>query len=163
MRLNSSFGTGVGRFQNLQIAYYWTRAAGGLNGIKVFSFASGQADATTTRDSFYYVLPIVPSQFGPIGAAPACAPGAGVVPYTDGPAANQAVYDCVTGNTWLANANLAATNALGIASDDHILEPTPWPSANPILLTPALIQGGAMLFDTAANIRATRASHFSDY
>ncbi len=148
-----SFGATVGPIQNLQIAYYWTQADGGLNGIKVFSFASGQGDATTTRDSFYYVLPMVPSQFGPIvdgdGKVPDCGAGAKVVVYTDGPAANQAVFDCVTGKTWLANANLAASNALGITADDQILEPRPWPSPNPITLTLAPIQQGAMLFATA--------------
>jgi len=151
--VDPSFSATVWPFRNLQLAYYWTQAPGGLNGIKVFSFASGQADATTTRDSFYYVLPMVPSQFGPIvgndGKAPTCPTGSNVVLYTDGPAAYRAVYDCVTGNTWLADANLAATEALGITSHDQIVEPRPWPAPNPITLTPAPIQGGAMLYTTA--------------
>ncbi len=148
-----TFATGVGPMYNLQLAYYWTQAPGGIGGIKVFSFASGQADSTTTRDSFYYVLPMIPSQFGPIvgadGTAPTCDGGSNVVLYTSGPAAYNAIYDCVTGNTWLANANLAATSSLGIVGTDQILEPRPFPSPNPITLTPALIQGGAMLYTTA--------------
>ncbi len=148
-----NFSTSVGPIYNLQLAYYWTQASGGIGGIKVFSFASGQADSTTTRDSFYYVLPMIPSRFGPIigadGTTPTCEAGSNVVLYTSGPAAYSAVYDCVTGNTWLANANLAATDPLGITSADQILEPRPWPSPNPIVLTPAAIQRGAMLYTTA--------------
>ena len=40
-----------------------------------------------------------------------------VVPYTSGPAAGKAVYDCKTGYTWPANANLAASNSFGLTGN----------------------------------------------
>jgi hypothetical protein len=112
------FNATVEPFRNLQLSYYWTAASGGLAGKKIFSFASGSADATTTVDSFYYVLPMVPRASGPIGgSAPRCPTPAAVVPYTDGPAANQAVYECNTGSSWPANANLAALDAFGLTGE----------------------------------------------
>ena len=71
-----SFGATVAPFETLQLSYYWTAADGGLHGKRVFSFASGSADATTIFDSYYHVLPMVPKEYGPIGGeAPPCPVG----------------------------------------------------------------------------------------
>jgi hypothetical protein len=145
------FGVTIGPIQQLQLSYYWTSAAGGIGGAQVFSF-TGLGDATTTNDSYYYVLPEVPAASGPIGGvAPTCAPGTSVTPYVAGPAAGQAVYDCVTGITWLANANLAATNPLGLTGNvpGGITEKRPYPSPRPTTIAAPLIKGGAMLWSTA--------------
>ncbi len=160
------FGASVGPLQNVQLAYYWTSSDAGVGGKQVFSFI-GIGDATTTNDSYYYVLPMVPSSYGPIvgtdGKAPTCGAGATVVLYTDGPAANQAVYDCVTGNTWLVDANLANTNAFGLTGDvpGGITEKRPYPQPNPTTITAPQISGGAMLFTTATQWVTALAS--SDY
>jgi hypothetical protein len=150
----ANFGAAVVPFQNLQLAYYWTAASGGLNGKRVFSFVSGMADATTTNDSYYYVLPMVPQKFGPIGgAAPSCPTRSALVLYTEGPAANQAVYDCNTGNSWSANANLAAVDPFGVTGNvpGGIEERRPYPRPpRPIRITGPQIVGGAMLWQTVA-------------
>jgi hypothetical protein len=145
------FSATVGPFQNMQLSYYWTAASGGLAGKRVFSFASGMADATTTYDSYYFVLPMVPQKYGAIGGEPPrCAGGAAVVLYTEGPAANEAVYDCSTGNSWPADANLAASNAFGLASSVGIEEKRPYPRPpHPTRITAPEISGGAMLWQTA--------------
>jgi hypothetical protein len=145
------FNATVEPFRNLQLSYYWTAASGGLAGKKVFSFASGSGDATTTVDSFYYVLPMVPKTSGPIGGrAPRCPAPAAVVPYTDGPAANQAMYECNTGNSWPANANLAALDAFGLTGEAAgIEERRPYPRPHPTRLSVPQVTGGAMLWPTA--------------
>lgn len=143
----------VAPFQNMQVAYYWTGASGGLNGKRIFSFASGMADATTTYDSYYYVLPMVPEKHGPIGGeAPPCPAPSALVLYTQGPAANQAVYECNTGNSWLVNANLAATNEFGLTGKvpGGIEERRPYPRPpRPTRIDASEIVGGAMLWETA--------------
>lgn len=147
------FNATLGLFQNVQLSYYWTAASGGLAGKKVFSFASGMADATTTRDSYYYVLPMVPQKYGPIGGeAPRCPTDSAVALYTQGPAANQAVYDCDTGDSWPGNANLAASNAFGLAGNvpGGIEERRPYPRPpHPTRIPAPEISGGAMLWETA--------------
>ncbi|MBV9265956.1 MAG: hypothetical protein JO061_07300 [Acidobacteriaceae bacterium] len=71
--------------------------------------------------------------------------------YTQGPAANQAIYDCDTGISWLANANLAATSNFGIAGDvpGGVHYRRPYPTPHPITLNVPQIVGGAMIWDTA--------------
>ncbi len=135
------------QLRNVQLSYYWTGDPGGLHGRKVFSFGAGDGDATTTNDSYYYVLPMVK---GEIGQHASCASG-GVVPYTGGPAAHSAVYDCSAQTSWPLDANLAATQPLGISADVHIVEKRPWPrrQGNSITITAPPIVGGAMLFQTA--------------
>lgn len=142
-----SAGDSIGPFQHMQLAYYWTAAKGGLHGRKVFSFGAGDGDATTTNDSYYYVLPMVPGAIGPHAS---CSSG-GLVPYTGGPAANKAVYDCVAKTTWPVDANLAASNPLGITTDDSIVEQRPYPhrTGNATTIVAPPIAGGAMLFTTA--------------
>jgi hypothetical protein len=147
------FSATVGPFENMTLSYYWTAASGGLAGKRIFSFASGMADATTTSDSYYYVLPVVPQTYGPIGGErPRCPAGSAVVLYTEGPAANQAVYDCSTGDSWPANANLAASNAFGLTGNvaAGIEERRPYPRPpHPTRITAPEISGGAMLWETA--------------
>jgi len=139
------FDASIPPFRNLKLSYYWAAqnnggTSGGTNGgQEMYSFANGIQGGTTTKDSYYYVLPMVA---GAIGTPPFCSGSSGVLPYTNGPAAGQAVYDCKTGYTWPSNANLAASNNFGIAGDSTITY------ASRTIMAP-LIQGGAMLFDTA--------------
>lgn len=148
-----SFGAAIPPLENVQLSYYWTGADGGLNGKRVFSFASGSANATTIVDSYYYVLPMVPKQYGPIGGvAPRCLGGSGptVVPYTEGPAKDKAVYDCSTGISWPIDANLAASNAFGVSGEQEIEERRPYPRPpHPSRIKASVISGGAMLWQTA--------------
>ena len=147
-------GANVGPFRNLQVSYYWTDTSGGVNGVgkQVFSFNSAQRDVTETRDAYYYALPMVSKDDGPIGGfAPNCPTGSQLAMYTRGPAANQAVYDCNTGISWLANANLAASDAFGLAGSIRggIHYNRPYPQPHPITIAAPKISGGAMLWDTA--------------
>lgn len=151
-------GAKIGPFEHMQIAYYWTAASGGIAGKKVFSFASGDADATTTLDSYYYVLPMVPKDAGPIGGKkyrPTCPAGSDLTVYDHGPAANQAVFQCSTGISWPVDANLAATEPFGLKGDvpKGIRENRPYPSpGNPTWIKPVkYIEGGAMLWKTAGD------------
>jgi hypothetical protein len=147
------FGATVAPFENIQLSYYWTAADGGLHGKRIFSFASGSADATTIVDSYYYVLPMVPKEYGPIGGeAPHCpvGPGPHMVLYTQGPAKDKAVYDCSTGNSWPTDANLAASNPFRVTGNVEIEERRPYPRpGHPTPIKAPLISGGAMLWQTA--------------
>ena len=147
-------GASIEPFLGVQLAYYWTQTLGGVNGTgrQVFSFSSGQADVTEVNDTYYYLLPMVAKQNGPIGGtAPACSAGAHLAAYTQGPAKNEAVYDCDTGISWLANANLPATDTFGISGDvpGGIQYRRPYPRPHPITLKIPQIVGGAMMWDTA--------------
>jgi hypothetical protein len=150
------FDAKIAPFEHLQIAYYWTSAPFGHAGIKVFSFASGQGDPTTTMDSFYYVLPMVLKASGPIGGkadAPTCGANSDLAVYQNGPAAKKAVYQCSTGISWPVDANLAATHPFQLTGDmpNGLRESRPYPaSGNSIHVKPVpLIVGGAMLEKTA--------------
>jgi hypothetical protein len=140
------FGAKAGPIQNLKLSYYWalqnnggTGNGSGGGGQEMFAFANGMQGGTTTKDPYYYVLPVVT---GAIGAPPACVTGSVVVPYTSGLAAGKAVYDCKTGYTWPANANLPASNSFGITGNNTIVYASR-------TLTVPLISDGAMLFATA--------------
>ena len=96
----------TGPFSNFQPYLYWsqsTHASG--TGYGTFSFASG-FQGSNTEPNFIYLLPMIP---GKIAGTPA-APGKGLQVNPGG----QTVYDPVTNVTWLANANLAATDTLGL-------------------------------------------------
>jgi uncharacterized protein (TIGR03437 family) len=131
---------------NLKASYYWAlHNNGGTSGTdnggqEMFSFANGIQGGTTINDTYYYTLPMVA---GAIGTAPSCPAGAGVVAYTSGPASGNAVYDCNTGYTWPADANLAASNAFGITGNLTIAY------NNSRTITAPQINGGAMLVQTA--------------
>ncbi len=152
-----SFAAAVTPLAGMKASYYWALQNNGgtagnpTGGQEMFSFANGLQGGTTTKDSFYYVLPMVP---GPIGTAPNCASSSGVIPYTTGLAAGNAVYDCTTRYTWAANANLAASNNFGITGSGSIKY------ASRTIEVP-LISGGAMLFDTATKwIQAMNSQQF---
>nr|UXE44168.1 hypothetical protein Hi04_10k_c1170_00015 [uncultured bacterium] len=109
----------VGPFSNFQPYLYWSGTVTGSSGNGSFSFASGFHGSNTTPN-FLYVLPMIP---GKISGTPA-ATGKGLQVNPDG----QTVYDPVANVTWLANANLAATNTFGLPA---CTEPGPKPCVNP--------------------------------
>ena len=142
-----AFGATVAPLHNLKSSYYWAQQNdGGTSGAsnggqEVYSFANGIQGGVTTKDNYFYTLPMIP---GAIGTPPSCsAGGTAVVPYTAGPAAGNAVYDCNTKYTWAADANLPASNAFGITGNVSI------PASSNRTITAPKISAGAMLLDTA--------------
>jgi hypothetical protein len=144
------FSADVFPFRHFKLSYYWAMTnnggtGGGLGGggQEMYSISNSIQGGTTTLDSYYYVLPMVK---GAIGAPPDCGvPGSPtVIPYTSGPAADGAVFDCSTGYTWLADADLAQWQEFGITGDITINYLHP-----PRTLTVPAIDHGSMLFDTA--------------
>ncbi|HEY4361077.1 MAG TPA: hypothetical protein VGN17_08915 [Bryobacteraceae bacterium] len=141
------FAATVAPIHNLKSSYYWaTQNDNGPSGSssgeqEVFSFSAGILGGVTTQDNYFYVLPMIP---GALGTPPACpASGPAVVPYTSGPAAGNAVYDCNTKYSWAADGNIAASNVYGIAGNATI------PATMGRTITVPKINNGAMLFDTA--------------
>jgi hypothetical protein len=125
----------VGPFSNLQPYLYWSQSgAPPPAGNFTFSFATGWQGANTLPN-FLYALPMIP---GKLPGTPA-ATGNGLQVNPGG----QTIYDPVTNITWLANANLAATNAFGLPA---CKDPT----------TPALCVAldGAMTFASASQFIA---------
>jgi uncharacterized protein (TIGR03437 family) len=97
----------VGPFTNIQPYLYWSKTDAGQNeGNATFSFATGWQGANTLPN-FLYLLPMI---VGKLPGTPA-ASGTGLQVNPGG----QTVYDPVTNITWLANANLAATNTFGLS------------------------------------------------
>lgn len=94
----------VGPFSNFQPYLYWSRSLG-PGGHGTFSFGNGFKGANTDPN-FLYVLPMLPGKIP--GTPPAIGNGLEVNP------GGQTVYDPVTNVTWLADANLAASNTLGL-------------------------------------------------
>jgi hypothetical protein len=92
-------------FANFQPYLYWSGTSAGGNGYSSLSFNSGFQGANTEYN-FLYVLPMLP---GKIPGAPA-GTGKGLQVNPDG----KSVYDPVANVTWLADANLAATNTFGL-------------------------------------------------
>ena len=134
------FGATVSPLHNLKSSYYWA-LQNDSGGQAVFSFSAGIQGGVTTKDNFFYTLPMVP---GAIGTPPSCiANGPTVIPYQTGSAAENAVYDCNTGYTWAADGNIAASNAFGITGDVTIA------ASLSRTITAPKISNGAMLFDTA--------------
>jgi hypothetical protein len=93
----------VGPFRNFQPDHYWSND--NQSPIASFNFVDGSQGGGTAGD-FHYVLPMIP---GRIPLTPV-AGGTGLQVSPDG----QTVYDPVSGVTWLANANLAASDTLGL-------------------------------------------------
>lgn len=150
------FGAAIGPLHNVKLSYYWAlQNNGGTSGTdnggqEMFSFATGIQGGTTIKDCYYYVLPMVT---GAIGTPPSCS-ASGVVSYTSGPAAGEAVYDCTSGYTWLTDANLAGSNTFGLSGNTTIMYASR-------TITAPLIDGGAMLFATATQwIKAMNASGY---
>ncbi len=119
----------AGPFTNLEPYLYWSQTSGG-GGYSTFSFDTGWQGSNTTTHVMY-LLPMIPGKLP--GTPPAGGTGLQINP------GGQTVYDPVTNVTWLANANLAATNSLGLP-----------PCQGPI--TPAICvnQDGAMNWDSAS-------------
>jgi uncharacterized protein (TIGR03437 family) len=120
----------VGPFSNFQPYLYWSQtSAGPTQGNATFSFATGWHGANTLPN-FLYLLPMIPGKLA--GTPPATGNSLQVNP------GGQTIYDPVTNITWLANANLAATNtfALPVCRD-------------PITPSTCIAQDGAMTFDSA--------------
>ena len=104
------FTNRIGPIHNLQPSFYW--ASGTNSGGEItYSFNTDIGGANTTAYNYFYVLPMVP---GAIDTPPSCPPGStAVLPYTSGPAAGKALYDCGTGNTWPVDATLAKNLRFG--------------------------------------------------
>src|SRR5580698_9187201 len=93
----------VGPFRNFQPQPYWSKDT--QTPIAYFVFVDGSQGGGTGGD-FQYVLPMIPGKIP--GTPPAWGMGLQVNP--DG----QTVYDPMAGVTWLADANLAASDTLGL-------------------------------------------------
>ena len=133
----------IGPFSNFQPYYYWsgTSAAIGAQGYATFSFNSGFQDANTSPN-YMYVLPMIQ---GKLPGTPAAA-GTGLQVNPGG----QTVYDPQTNVTWLANADLAATNTFGLPLCTS--QGTPKPCAG---------KDGAMDWDSASQFIANMSSYNS--
>ena len=116
-------------FGNIQPYLYWSQTGTAALGFGTFSFNSG-FQGSNTKPNFLYNLPMIPGKIS--GTPPASGSGLEVNP------GGQTVYDPVANVTWLANANLAATNTFG-------LPPCKDPG-NPKL---CVNQDGAMNWDSA--------------
>jgi len=128
-------GNMVGPFSNFQPYLYWSQSgAPSSGGNSTFSFATGWQGANTLPN-FLYALPMFPGKLS--GTPPASGNGLQVNP------GGQTIFDPVTNITWLANANLAATNTFGLQT---CTDPT----------TPAICVApdGAMTFASAAQFVA---------
>jgi hypothetical protein len=97
----------VGPFRNFQPDHYWSSSTGGggPNSVADFDFVDGSQGGGTGGD-FHYVLPMIQGKIP--GTPPAWGTGLQVNP--DG----QTIYDPMAEVTWLADANLAASETLGL-------------------------------------------------
>jgi uncharacterized protein (TIGR03437 family) len=127
----------AGPFSNVQPYLYWSESvagAGASAGNATFSFATGWQGANTLPN-FLYLWPMVPGKLP--GTPTATGTGLQVNP------GGATVYDPVTNITWIANANLPATNTFSLP---RCTSPT----------TPALCvaQDGSMSWNSAAQLIA---------
>lgn len=129
----------VGPFKNLQAALYWSSTAGADAGQGTFSFNTGLVGQNTTKHNFFHV---VARRQGAVDDTPPS--GTGLVPYSTGPAAGKAVYDTVTGLTWLLDANLAAQERFGVSGITSIQGA----DGGHDLTVPKISASGAMLYAT---------------
>jgi uncharacterized protein (TIGR03437 family) len=128
----------AGPFSNFQPYLYWSQSPG-AGGNATLSFNSGFQGANTV-DNFLYALPMIPGKIS--GTPPATGNGLEVNP------GGQTVYDPVTNVTWLANANLAATNTFGLP-----------PCNNPTSPALCVNQDGAMTLASANQFIANMNSY----
>ncbi len=117
-------------FSNFQPYLYWSQTSAAAQGYATFSFASGFQGANTAPN-FLYVLPMIPGKIA--GTPVATSTALQVNP--DG----RTVYDPVANVTWLANANLAATNTFGLP-----------PCKDPTTPASCVNADGAMTWDSAS-------------
>ena len=130
----------AGPFSNFQPYLYWSQSTGGSPNDACYSSPNGCGNATfsfstgfqgaNTAPNYLYALPMIQGKIP--GSPPATGQGLELNPD------KQTVYDPVTNITWLANANLAATNTFGL--------PPCKDQANPKL---CVNQDGAMNLDSA--------------
>jgi hypothetical protein len=99
----------VGPFRNFQPYLYWSSSApgGSLPGYNSFSFNTG-FQGSNIAQNYLYVLPMIR---GKLPGTPAVS-GKGLQVNPGG----QTIYDPVADVTWLADANLAATQRFGVSS-----------------------------------------------
>jgi uncharacterized protein (TIGR03437 family) len=129
----------TGPFTNFQPDVYWmgtsvAQPTGDAGCCATFSFNSGWQGSNITAN-ILFVLPLIP---GKIAGTPAAA-GAGLQVNPGG----QTVYDPIANVTWLADANVAATNAFGL--------PVCTAPGSPHL---CVSKSGAMNYDSAAQFLA---------
>jgi hypothetical protein len=107
----------VGPFRNFQPDHYWSRSTGlgGTTSVTDFNFVDGSQGGGTGGD-FHYVLPMIQGRIPKSSVAS----GTGLQASPDG----QTVYDPVSGVTWLADANLAASDTLGLPRCETPTTPT---------------------------------------
>ncbi len=130
----------IGPIHNLQPSFYWTSgvSADGSNA-QTFTFATDLPFMNTTKYNYFPVLPMIA---GPIGVAPTGT--ATLLPYSTGAAAGKAFWDPSTHTTWLADADLARSDALAISGTTTIN------TNNGALMPPLVDASGAMLLSTAS-------------
>ncbi len=100
----------VGPFNNFQPDLYWSQTSlpqptGDIGCCATFSFNSGWQGSNITSN-LLFLFPMIHGKIA--GTPPASGTGSQVNP------GGQTVYDPVTNVTWLADANLAATNTFGL-------------------------------------------------
>ena len=95
----------AGPFSNFQPYLYWSQTSTNVLGYGTFSFNTG-FHGSNTVPNYLYVLPMIQGKIA--GTPPATGNGLEVNP------GGQTVYDPVMNVTWLANANVAATNTFGL-------------------------------------------------
>ena len=98
-------GSTTGPFSNFQPYLYWSQTGTNALGYATFSFNSG-FHGSNTVPNYLYVLPMIQGKIA--GTPPATGSKLQVNP------GGQSVYDPAMNVTWLANANLAATNTFGL-------------------------------------------------
>ena len=132
------FTNTIGPIHNLQLSLYW--ASGTNSGGEItYSFATDHGGANTTKYNYFYVLPVVP---GAIATPPSCPSGStALLPYTSGPAARKALYECGKGYTWPVNATLARKRKFGDTGTTTLSA-----YGGRELTVPLINSSGAMLF-----------------
>jgi hypothetical protein len=131
----------VGPFNNFQPSLYWSNMPGGATtgGFAVFSFATG-AQGGSTQSDYLYLMPMV--QGDPFGTPP---PDSNALYVNPG---SPTVYDPETGVTWLADANLAATERFGLKR-----------CKTPSSPSPCVAKDGSMNYDSAVVFIANMNAH----
>ena len=106
----------VGPFNNFQPYFYWSQSGGGglPADIAVFSFNSG-SQGGATMGNFMYVLPMIAGEM--LGVPTPSGNDLHVNP------GGETVYDPGTNDTWLADANLAASKTFGLPRCDGPIDP----------------------------------------
>jgi uncharacterized protein (TIGR03437 family) len=133
----------VGPFSNFQPYLYWSQDVASANGYHTFSFNTGWRSSNVSAHAIY-ALPMI---HGKIPGTPAAA-GSGLQVNPGG----QTVYDPVANVSWVANANLAATNTFGLPACTALNTPKicvnsdgamSWDSASQLVANMNTFNGGA--------------------